>query len=529
VFLPGAYEINSMCRKVDEMARDRGYKVKCLPLHSQLTTVMQREVFKRAPYGVRKVVCATNIAETSITIDDVVYVIDSGKHKENQFEPTKKLTQLVECFISRASAKQRQGRAGRVRSGVCYKLYSKECFSNIMRESQLPEIQRVPLEHICLSIKAMQLRSKKKKAKKGDIKKILNSAIEPPTQEAMDSAIAEMVSLKAMDEENEALTPLGQHLSRLPVGNIRLGKLLVYGALMQCLEPMILVAAALSGKSPWRAPPHEREAANEIRKSWYNGTNCSDHLTTMRVIRKFRRIRRYGEKRNFCDENYLSFSQMQQIDGIVQQYSRDIRDMGFSADAESLNKNSQKYQLMSAVICSSLYPNVLSVKRPPRKFVQTMAGSEMKEYTEEDLKDFKFYKFDTDHGYQRVFLHPSSMLFRETNFKFPWIYYLESMELSSGGRPKITIFDASMVSPMALLLFGGKITVHADESLIAVDGWIKFRTSGQIAVYIRMLRERIDEVLLEKIANPSLDLTNNPVINVLNRLIMSDGIESHHT
>jgi len=529
VFLPGAYEINSMCRKVDEKARDRGLKVKCLPLHSQLTTVMQREVFKRPPYGVRKVVCATNIAETSITIDDVVYVIDSGKHKENQFDPRKKLTQLVECFISRASAKQRQGRAGRVRSGVCYKLYTKECFSDIMRESQLPEIQRVPLEHICLSIKAMQLRSKKKKSKKGDIKKILNSAIEPPTAVAMDSAISEMVSLKALDEETEALTPLGQHLSRLPVGNIRLGKLLVYGALMQCLEPMILVAAALSGKSPWRAPPHEREAANEIRKTWYNGTNCSDHLTTMKVIREFRRIRRYGEKRNFCDNNYLSFSQMQQIDGIVQQYSRDIRDIGFSADASSLNKNSQKYQLMSGVICSALYPNVLNIRLPPKKFVKTIQGSEMKDYSEEDLKDFKFYKFDTDHGYQRVFLHASSMLFRETNFKFPWIYYLESMELSSGGRPKITIFDASMVSPMALLLFGGKITVHADDSLIAVDGWIKFRTSGQIAVYIRMLRERIDEVLLQKIADPSLDLTNNPVINVLNRLIMSDGIESHHT
>ncbi|CAI7885728.1 unnamed protein product [Closterium sp. NIES-54] len=159
VFLPGMGEIQYLW---DRLAASRQFgapgKVEwLLPLHSSVSAAEQRTAFNSPPSGVRKVVLATNIAETSITIDDVVYVVDVGKQKETQFDARRGMTSLVEAWVAKANVRQRAGRAGRVQAGQYFALFTRHRFETIMRPFQQPEIQRVPLVELCLQIKLLDL------------------------------------------------------------------------------------------------------------------------------------------------------------------------------------------------------------------------------------------------------------------------------------------------------------------------------------------------------------------------------------
>ena len=149
IFLPGTMEIN----KTLDVLRNCP-NMHPLPLHASLMPTEQRRVFSSAPRGKRKVVVATNVAETSITIEDIVAVIDCGKVKETSFDPQNNMVKLEEVWASRAACKQRRGRAGRVQAGVCYKLYTRNAEAK-MAERPEPEIRCVPLEQLCLSVRAM--------------------------------------------------------------------------------------------------------------------------------------------------------------------------------------------------------------------------------------------------------------------------------------------------------------------------------------------------------------------------------------
>ncbi|CAF2133734.1 unnamed protein product [Brassica rapa] len=180
-----------------------------LPLHSLLHIQNRKRCLCAPPKGIRKVIVATNIAETSITMDDVVYVIDSGKHKENRYNPQMKLSSMVEDWISKANARQRAGRAGRVKPGLWFSLYTRHRFEKLMRPYQVPEMLRVPLVELCLQIKLLGL---------GYIKPFLSkeSALEPPSEGAINSAVSLFHKVGAI-EGDKALTPLGHHLAKLPV------------------------------------------------------------------------------------------------------------------------------------------------------------------------------------------------------------------------------------------------------------------------------------------------------------------------
>ncbi|KAG8082023.1 hypothetical protein GUJ93_ZPchr0014g47055 [Zizania palustris] len=181
VFVPGVAEIDMLIDRLCASVRFGGASSDwVLPLHSLLAPTDQRKVFLSPPENIRKVIVATDIAETSITIDDVIYVVDTGKHKENRYNPQKKMSSIVEDWISRANAKQRRGRAGRVKPGLCFCLYTCHRFEKMMRPFQVPEMLRMPLTELCLQIKSLHL---------GGIKSFLLKAIEPPKEEAISSAI----------------------------------------------------------------------------------------------------------------------------------------------------------------------------------------------------------------------------------------------------------------------------------------------------------------------------------------------------
>ncbi|XP_052179398.1 DExH-box ATP-dependent RNA helicase DExH7, chloroplastic isoform X2 [Diospyros lotus] len=182
VFLPGISEIQMLYDKLAASYQFSGQSSEwLLPLHSSMVSADQKKVFLQPPDNIRKVIIATNIAETSITIDDVVYVIDCGKHKENRYNPQKKLSTMVEDWISQANARQRRGRAGRVKPGICFCLYTHHRYEKLMRPFQIPEMLRMPLVELCLQIKLLSL---------GNIKAFLLEALEPPREEAINSAIS---------------------------------------------------------------------------------------------------------------------------------------------------------------------------------------------------------------------------------------------------------------------------------------------------------------------------------------------------
>lgn len=184
------------------LGRSEDYEI--LPLHANLSPQEQTQVFKPVPRNVFKIVVATNVAETSITIDGVVYVIDCGRVKETQYDSVTNMMHLVETWASRASCKQRRGRAGRTRPGQCFKLFMRDTEANKMSPQQMPEILRTPLEQLCLQVKAMG---------EQDVRAFLGKAIDPPSTKALEHAINTLQAVEAIqDGKSGELTPLGKHM-----------------------------------------------------------------------------------------------------------------------------------------------------------------------------------------------------------------------------------------------------------------------------------------------------------------------------
>lgn len=242
-----------------------------MPLHSTLSSEEQSAVFRPPSKGKRKIVLSTNIAETSVTIDDCVYVVDCGLMKEKRFDSNRNMESLELVWVSRANANQRKGRAGRVMPGVCIHLYTQHRFKYNFLAQPVPEIHRVPLEQLVLHTKTLPNFANQ------NVIEVLGETLEPPTEENIMGAIRRLQDVGALDDSQQ-LTPLGHHLSALPV-DVRIGKLIIFGAIFQCLDSTLTIAACLSHKSPFVSPFNKRTEA-ESRKREFAICN-SDHLTCL--------------------------------------------------------------------------------------------------------------------------------------------------------------------------------------------------------------------------------------------------------
>ena len=320
VFLPGMAEIRGLHERLLAELEDVEKRFVLVPLHSTLSSEEQRLTFSTPPKGVRKVVMATNIAETSITIDDVVFVIDAGRVRETRYDPVTRMSSLVTAWCSRASGRQRRGRAGRVREGYCFHLYSSRK-ERTLADFATPEISRVPLDALCLQIKILKL---------GDVRAFLKRAIEPPNEAAVDAALRSLQELDAVDVEDE-LTPLGLHLAELPV-DARLGKMMLYGAMFSCLDPVLTIAASTGFRSPFLSPMDRRDEADDAKRRLAAGVGAtSDHLTLVAAYAGWIRAKARGRayERDFLSKAFLSAQTLRQISEMRQQYVELLDQIGF--------------------------------------------------------------------------------------------------------------------------------------------------------------------------------------------------------
>lgn len=473
VFVPGWEQISTLHKILNKDMMFSSANCKIIPLHSLMPTMNQKEVFNKPPPGVRKIVIATNIAETSITIDDVVFVIDCGKIKVKDFIAEQNLTTLEAQWVSTANARQRRGRAGRVQPGHCFHLYTS------LREMELrdyipPEMLRTRLEELCLSIKLLKL---------GKIEPFVSKAMEKPSMEAVHNAVIMLQNLQALDKD-ENLLPLGYHLARMPV-DPQSGKMILFGAMFGCLDPVCTVAASLSFKDAFTIPLGKEKEADAVRRRISNGSQ-SDHIMLINAFQGWERAKARGwqESRHYCYDNFLSENTLKLLSDMKRQFADLLRDIGFvpsnNPKDPAVNIHSDNLGLVKAVICAGLYPNVAKIEKVPRTAFKTPVLS---------LSDGK-----------RIAVHPKSVNAAAKQFSSKWFVYHTMIKTT-----KIWLHDMTGISPYALLFFGGKIStaeqLWEDEmkSVVIVDDWVRFWCPAETAELVKKLRQKLDNLLEEKI------------------------------
>lgn len=538
VFCPGVGEIRQAIDAMSTSLRGQS-KVDILPLHANLSPDEQRRVFQPVRAGHRKIVVSTNVAETSITIPDVSYVVDTGRVKETRFEPESGLTRLVECWASRAACKQRRGRAGRVRAGECFRLYSRFVDEKRMAAQQTPEMRRVPLESLFLEVKSMR--------EDEDVKEYLNKALDPPSLASMDAALSNLVEAGALQADKgykSRLTSLGKHLAQLPL-DLRLAKLLVMGTIFGCLGPMLTVASIMSCKALFAAPFEKREEVSKARASFAAAAGCrSDLLADAAAFEQWQTMRAQrrsnAEIREWCEINFISQSTLRDIQTNRLDLLSHLQEMGFVAtsyspfgvyDDEVYDKNTQHAGVLRSVILAGLWPAVVRIDLPSAKFDQSSSGTVQREAEARQVKYF-------DRNGQ-VFLHPSSTLFSCKGFESSYLTTFAKSSTGVGSDSKVYLRDATEVPLFGLLLFGGKLKINhfaggigigSNAAVVAAgkdENWVRLRANARIGVLCAQLRRLLDAVLDHAIGDPQ-DMFAAPgckeVLQVIGQVLQRDGL-----
>lgn len=494
IFLPGLAHIQQL---YDLLSNDRRFyseRYQVIALHSVLSTQDQAAAFMLPPPGVRKIVLATNIAETGITIPDVVFVIDTGRTKENKYHESSQMSSLVETFVSKASALQRQGRAGRVRDGFCFRLYTRERFEGFL-EYSVPEILRVPLEELCLHIMKCDL---------GSPEDFLSKALDPPQPQVISNAMNLLRKIGACEPSEPKLTPLGQHLAALPV-NVKIGKMLIFGAIFGCLEPVATLAAVMTEKSPFITPIGRKDEADLAKSSL--AVADSDHLTIYNAYLGWKKAQQEGGFRSeisYCQRNFLNRTSLLTLEDVKQELVKLVRAAGFSSSTSWEGKTGtqalsfQDIALLKAVLAAGLYDSV-------GKIMCTKSV---------DVTEKLACMVETAQGKAQV--HPSSV--NRDLQTYGWLLYQEKVRYA-----RVYLRETTLITPFPVLLFGGDIEVQHRERLLSVDGWIYFQAPVKIAVIFKQLRVLIDSVLRKKLENPKMSLENDKILQIITELIKTEN------
>ncbi|KAI3965131.1 hypothetical protein MKW92_039518 [Papaver armeniacum] len=292
VFLTGQEEIETAEEVLKHRTRGLGSKIAELiicPIYANLPTELQSKIFEPTPEGARKVVLATNIAETSLTIDGIKYVIDPGFVKMKSYNPRTGMESLLINPISKASANQRAGRSGRTGPGKCYRLYTAYNYLNDLEDNTVPEIQRTNLSNVVLTLKSLGIHD------------LLNfDFMDPPPTEALLKALESLFALNALNSVGE-LTKVGRRMAEFPLDPM-LSKMIVASEKYKCSEEVISIAAMLSiGNSIFYRPKDKQVHADNARLNFHTG-NVGDHIALLKVYSSWKET---NFSTQWCYENYI--------------------------------------------------------------------------------------------------------------------------------------------------------------------------------------------------------------------------------
>jgi HrpA-like RNA helicase len=477
IFMPGIGEIRTLLERLSGSKAFRDVTLfEIIPLHSRLSASEQRRAFITAIPPLRKIILSTNIAETSVTIPDVVYVIDSGRVREITRDRRYDSRKLVVSWCSRASAKQRSGRAGRVQPGVCLKLYSSRTEQQIMKCSTEPELQRIPLEEVCLTVLAGEFGA--------SCASFLSQTPQPPLEDAIRAALHSLEAIGAIQTssaavsatnrfQNESLTSLGRLLSKLPV-DARVGKMLILGSIFHCTDAIVTIAATLSvSKSIFVSFFEDRQAAQAVHAQFFHP--FSDFLTYVNVYDAYRQADSVGEGRKFCLNKKLNYSTLVEIQESRCHFFDLLIGLGLVEKGNEVdrmsnkhNKNCRSDQFVHAIVCAGMFPNVGFYPKN---------GSKPNSYV--------------IHKAEQLFIQFSTKTKLTTCPPSSWIVFSEKF----GTERQVSISKTAFIPPISLILFGSKPQVLHTERKLCIDTWIEMSMPASTAVIFREIQARLCDFL----------------------------------
>ncbi|KAM9772980.1 ATP-dependent RNA helicase DHX8 isoform X2 [Syngnathus typhle] len=404
VFLTGQEEIDTACEILYERMKSLGPDVPeliILPVYSALPSEMQTRIFDPAPPGSRKVVIATNIAETSLTIDGIYYVVDPGFVKQKVYNSKTGIDQLVVTPISQAQAKQRAGRAGRTGPGKCYRLYTERAYRDEMLTTNVPEIQRTNLASTVLSLKAM------------GINDLLSfDFMDAPPMETLITAMEQLYTLGALDDEG-LLTRLGRRMAEFPLEPM-LCKMLIMSVHLGCSEEMLTIVSMLSVQNVFYRPKDKQALADQKKAKFHQPEG--DHLTLLAVYNSWKNNKFSNP---WCYENFIQARSLRRAQDIRKQMLG-IMDR-HKLDVVSCGKATVRVQ---KAICSGFFRN--TAKKDPQEGYRTLIDPQV------------------------VYIHPSSALF---NRQPEWVVYHELVLTTKEYMREVTTIDPRWLVEFAPAFF----------------------------------------------------------------------------
>ncbi|KAL6712823.1 hypothetical protein ACLMJK_009535 [Lecanora helva] len=489
VFLPGIAEIRKLhSALLSHSSFQDHWDIHAL--HSSIAMEEQERAFLVPPKGIRKIVLATNIAETGITIPDVTCVIDTGKHREMRFDERRQLSRLIEVFVSRANAKQRRGRAGRVQKGLCFHMFTKSRHDDLMLEEQVPEMLRLSLQDLVLRVKICKL---------GGIEQILGEALDPPSSRNIKRATDALIDVRALTT-SEDLTPLGRRLAKLPL-DVFLGKLVLLGAIFSCLDAMLTIAAIISSKSPFSAAVGARSQMENARLAFKKSD--SDPLTVYTAYCAWRRIccTNGVSEYQFCKKNFLNSQTLSSIEDLKAQLTTSVLDAGsISLDLSEkallqrihfntrkrnfvelpprYNKYNDNQLVLNSVIAWSFYPKLLR-------------------------REGKHWKNIVNN--QVVSLHPTSVN-KGPDCTSQWLSFYNIMQSSN---KFYNAHETTSAEDIAIALVCGEADFRMYSGVVVIDGnRIRFSFEDwKTMSAIKALRYEIRQIMALSFRSPERPLT----------------------
>ncbi len=409
VFLTGEQEIEQACEQMriqaGEMQNKNGIgELVVYPLYSSLTPAQQKKIFQPAPPGGRKIVVSTNIAETSLTIDGIVYVVDPGFSKQKVYNPRIRVESLLVSPISRASANQRKGRAGRTRPGKCFRLYTEQSFYEDLQETTYPEILRSKMSNVVLTLKKLNI---------DDL--VHFDFMDPPAPETLMRALEQLNYLGALDDEGE-LTDMGFQMSDLPI-DPQLAKLILESPNYGCSEEILSIVACMSVPQIFLRPREQQKLADEAKAQFEH--QDGDHLTLLNAYSAYADEPR-EKRKDWCWQNFINDRSMQSAENVRKQLVGISQKLGIEPNSCYRSKSGTfDYSAIREALTAGMFMQVAYKQRSGEYLT---------------VKDN-----------QKVWIHPSSGVIRNPT----WVLFEEFALTTKNYIRTVTVTDVEWLIKMA--------------------------------------------------------------------------------